>query len=572
MLKEFLDDLDKAYQSLINGIIDLSIFDKWGESLGDTYQRLKNKEEKKKMGSVYTPYEVIKYMVDSSLSFEDYRKNPNLKILDPSCGGGFFLIYVYEKLLGYAEKLNIKNAKEHVVNNNIYGMDLDDVALKITILEVYKRSRIMPKNIVCGDFLFDVQDEFDVIIGNPPYMGHKVLLKDYRERLRENFGDVFYDKGDLSYCFIKKSLESLMDGGKLIFFISRYLLEAQHASGIRNFILNNSSIEKIIDFYGIRVFKNAGIDNIIIYLIKAERKTIEYFKFLPDSKKNIDDIFDDIDKKTSLYTKRVEILKDELSNDGWIFLNSLGKSIIKKIKGVNLYEIAECFQGIITGCDDAFVLTWEEAKKLKIEDKLLKPWIKGKNIEKFKIINPDKCLIYSNLIDDEKGYRNALMHIEKYKEKLIKRRECQKGVRRWYELQWGRSMDLFEGKKIIFPYKAASNKFAIDFGSYFSADVYGLKLLGLYESLYSYEFLVGILNSSIYEFYIKTHLKKLGDNLYEYYPYNLLRIKIPEYIKDVENEVLKYGNANIKIIDKILKEYFKITDKEFNEVKFWLSG
>ncbi|WDU84527.1 hypothetical protein PWK10_09195 [Caloramator sp. Dgby_cultured_2] len=112
----------------------------------------------------------------------------------------------------------------------------------------------------------------------------------------------------------------------------------------------------------------------------------------------------------------------------------------------------------------------------------------------------------------------------------------------------------------------------MDFGSYFSADVYGLKLLGLYESLYSYEFLVGILNSSIYEFYIKTHLKKLGDNLYEYYPYNLLRIKIPEYIKDVENEVLKYGNANIKIIDKILKEYFKITDKEFNEVKFWLSG
>ncbi|WP_446715240.1 hypothetical protein [Caloramator sp. Dgby_cultured_2] len=48
-------------------------------------------------------------------------------------------------------------------------------------------------------------------------MGHKVLLKDYREKLKENFGDVFYDKGDLSYCFIKKSLETLMDGGKLIF-------------------------------------------------------------------------------------------------------------------------------------------------------------------------------------------------------------------------------------------------------------------------------------------------------------------------------------------------------------------
>ncbi|MCX7903088.1 MAG: N-6 DNA methylase [Caloramator sp.] len=570
MLREFLEDLDKAYESLIKGIMDLSIFDKWGESLGDTYQRLKNKEEKKKIGSVYTPFEVIKFMVDSTLGFEEYKKNPNLKILDPSCGGGFFLVYIYEKLLGYAEKLNIKNPKEHVVNNNIYGMDLDDAALKITILELYKRSGIISKNIVYGDFLFDVKDDFHVIIGNPPYMGHKVLLKDYRERLKENFGDVFYDKGDLSYCFIKKSIESLKDGGKLIFFISRYLLEAQNASGIRNFILNNSSIEKIIDFYGVRVFKNAGIDNIIIYLIKGEKTNIEYFKFLPYYNKHINEIFEDIEKKRSLYTKRVEILKDELSNDGWIFLNSLEKSIIKKIKGVNLCEIAECFQGIITGCDDAFVLTWDEAKELEIEEELLKPWIKGSNIEKFNVIKPDKCLIYSNLIDDEKKFRNALKHVEKYKERLLKRRECQRGVRRWYELQWGRSIDLFEDKKIIFPYKADSNKFTIDTGSYFSADVYGLKILGLYKSLYTYEFLVGILNSSLYKFYIKTHLKKLGDNLYEYYPYNILRIKIPEYIKDVENEVSKGGNANI--IDQILREYFKITDKEFNEVKFWISS
>ncbi|WDU81994.1 hypothetical protein [Caloramator sp. Dgby_cultured_2] len=87
------------------------------------------------------------------------------------------MIYVYEKLLGYAEKLNIKNAKEHVVNNNIYGMDLDDVALKITILEVYKRSGIIPKNIVCGDFLFDVQDKFNLIIGNPPTWDIKFFLK-----------------------------------------------------------------------------------------------------------------------------------------------------------------------------------------------------------------------------------------------------------------------------------------------------------------------------------------------------------------------------------------------------------
>ncbi|WP_010293005.1 hypothetical protein [Clostridium senegalense] len=42
---------------------------------------------------------------------------------------------------------------------------------------------------------------------------------------------------------------------------------------------------------------------------------------------------------------------------------------------------------------------------------------------------------------------NAINHIRQYKEKLSKRRECIKGVRKWYQLQWGRNKEIFEEEK-----------------------------------------------------------------------------------------------------------------------------
>ena len=78
-------------------------------------------------------------------------------------------------------------------------------------------------------------------------------------------------------------------------------------------------------------------------------------------------------------------------------------------------------------------------------------------------------------------------------------------MRKWYQLQWGRKKEIFDNYKIIFPFKASSNKFSLDFGSYFSADVYALRLKE--ESEFNYEFLLFILNSKIYEFYFKTFAK-----------------------------------------------------------------
>jgi len=119
--------------------------------------------------------------------------------------------------------------------------------------------------------------------------------------------------------------------------------------------------------------------------------------------------------------------------------------------------------------------------------------------------------------------------------------------------QWGRKQEIFEESKIVFPFKSNRNKFAFDEGSYFSADVYALRLKG--NTNYSYEFLLFLLNSNLYEFYFKTFAKKLGEDLYEYYPNNLMKLKIPT----IEHFT--------KLTEEELYLYFGIDDEEVRIIK-----
>ncbi len=47
-----------------------------------------------------------------------------------------------------------------------------------------------------------------------------------------------------------------------------------------------------------------------------------------------------------------------------------------------------------------------------------------------------------------------------------------------------------------------------------------------YEGIFSYEYLVGILNSEVYNEYFKINAKKISKNVYDYYPNKVMKIKI----------------------------------------------
>ncbi len=499
---------------------------------------------RKSNGVVFTPYAISKFMIKNMLFSQDIIENPFLKVLDPSCGEGNIIFPLIEHVHNifknnlpkiyelHSLKLKEEMLIDFIISNNIYGFDINSKMcenLKNKLLKLSKKSKL---NIFNEDYLFyELKDKMDIVISNPPYIGHKNIDRNYYLKVKENFSDIFFNKSDLMYAFFKKSYEVLREDGRCSFIVSRYFMESDSGRGLRKYITDNYHIDKIVDFYGIRPFKNVGIDPVILFLDKKKsEKKIDIMKF----------------SAASLNAESFNLISSHLSQNPWLLLNDVKRNIFNKIEDkctIKLKDISKSFQGIISGCDKAFII---EGEKIKIDKKFLRPWLKNSDIKDGKVKGFNKLLIYTDNIDDIDDFNEIKSHLEIYREKLENRRECKKGLRKWYELQWGRDESLFLGEKLIFPYKASKNNFAYDKGSFFSADIYGLILHK--DSNYNYDELKFLLNSEVYDFYFKCFSKKLGRDLFEYYPYSVMEMKIPLIPLHTKEEIINYFNLSLNEI------------------------
>ncbi len=560
----------------------------------DNYKNSKSYEEslslnyKKIKGIYYTPKVIVNYILEEILLNHDIVENPDPKILDLSCGCGNFLLEAYDLLYKLIEnnmdkiknkygKYYIKDIGEHIVSKCIYGTDTDKDAINILkkslikkVLECGNIEKDISKinyNITCEDSLKKKYSiKFNYIIGNPPYVGHKMLDKNYKKFLLDEYKDVYRDKADLYFCFYKKSLDIIKENGKIGLITPRYFLESPSGELLRYYLFENSIMHKIIDLNGVKVFDNLGISPLILIF---SNKNQQYDVI--DNDKNINNIIrvykikeEKINLKKTYnlgeilnnnICEKISISQGDLRNN-WIILNNKDRQLYEKIQikcEYKLEDIAESFQGVITGCDKSFILHEDDERIKNIDNRLLKPWIKNKNINQYIIEESNQKLIYSNNIEDINDFpyikENCFLP---YKNKLENRRECRNNIRKWYELQWGRETSLFERKKIMYPYKSKYNRFAIDNNNSFcSADVYSFFIKEEYKELFSYEYLLALLNSNVYDKYFKMTAKCMGNKVYDYYPNRVMKIKI---FRDNNYEEIEYLCKKIISMKLLIQE------------------
>jgi len=109
------------------------------EELGKYYESILDREVRREQGIYYTPPLIVDYMVENSLGALLKDKTPEeaakIKIVDPACGAGVFLLGAYQFLLNWHKKhfgkLTLKQ-RYKILTDNIFGVDIDPLAVEIT--------------------------------------------------------------------------------------------------------------------------------------------------------------------------------------------------------------------------------------------------------------------------------------------------------------------------------------------------------------------------------------------------------------------------------------------------------
>ena len=125
-------------------------------------------------------------------------------------------------------------------------------------------------NLYNEDFLDYTNKDFDLIVGNPPY----VRIHNLDNSMREKIKNYEFSTGntDLYVIFFEKCIKILNESGRLIFITPNSYIKNTSQKTFRKYLCENKLIEKIIDFGSNKVFKNADTYTAITYLNKVNNK------------------------------------------------------------------------------------------------------------------------------------------------------------------------------------------------------------------------------------------------------------------------------------------------------------
>jgi type I restriction-modification system DNA methylase subunit len=320
-LQEVIEGLneskDHSYRydfSIIESDVLGNIYEQYlGNILKSTPKRAKlesSKTHRKEQGIYYTPSYIVDYIVKNTVGEYIKTHTPEeirrVRILDPACGSGSFLIRAYKELENYWKKelkleegelkqtkFDLENSEQfytirtEILMNNIFGVDLDPKAVEIAqlnlLLQISERKHRLPelkKNIKVGNSLindpsvsdraFKWEDEFpeimkeggfDIVIGNPPY-GAELSEK---ERVWVSQSYVFSQSyKNTALIFIEKSIGLLKSNGKFGMIVPKSLAYSQEWKNGRKLI--RDKLDRVVDVS--KAFEDVLLEQLILILEK----------------------------------------------------------------------------------------------------------------------------------------------------------------------------------------------------------------------------------------------------------------------------------------------------------------
>lgn len=489
-----------------------------------------------------------------------------LKICDPACGSGAFLVAVFDVL--HAEYLNINaqiatitgnmdvfDTDKTILSGNLYGVDLNAESIEITKLSLWLKTAQYGKplesleshlrvgnSLIQTDFDWDtafpevaVQGGFDIIVGNPPYVRQE-RFSSSKPYLEKHYA-VFNGGADLYTYFFEQGIRLLRpEKGRLGFISSGTFFKTSSGAPLRSYLLENAQLESIVDFGDVQVFEGVTTYPVIMTMRRTTTPDAAHsIQFLAIQNKVPEKLNDTFKEKAAV------LIQGQLTAQSWQLEDGRLNALRQKIMGQHptLKEVyGSPFYGIKTGLNEAFVIDAATRERLISEDprsdELLKPFLEGKDLKRWYYESQNLWLIFTRRGVDIEKYPAIKAYLQKFHGKLLNRSSS---GHQWHEISSVIAYhEKFNQPKMVWADISKSNQVSFDDKAYHLADTcFFLPTNDM--------FVFSLLNSKVIEFIFKALSTMIRGGFYRYKTQYVETLPIPPANETQKSQLAKLAKT-----------------------------
>ncbi len=488
-------------------------------------------------GVVLTKPHIVEMILDLAGYTVD-RDLASLKLLEPSCGTGAFLVPAARRLVRSAKRHRRKPSElaacllsfdidpEHVaatrgaIEQALNEEGIGNGAAK-SLAEVWVKHE---------DYLLAplASGTFDAVVGNPPYIRIEQLAPELQAEYRRRY-ESLYDRADIYVAFIERSLEMLSKTGVLSFICADRWVLNQYGAPLRQLISERYRVKSYIDLHQASPFESEVIAYPSIFTMmpgKSENVAVARMTAAtPDECRAI--------TKTLLRDRRAKsatvcFYPTWFSGDEpWVLtppehLKAL-RGLEAKFGTLESDGRTRVRIGVATGNDAAFIVDADA----DIEKDRLVPLVMRADIEKGKIKNGRRSVINTfdsnGRVIDLEDYPRLRRHLNERGLEIKRRHVAKANPASWFRTIDRVYPELVRVPKLLIPDIAGSNEVVLDSGKYHphhnlyfvASDVWDMEVLG------------GLLSSRVALFFIWSYATKMRGSYLRFQAQYLRRIRVP---------------------------------------------
>ncbi len=489
------------------------------------------KGRRKGRGVYYTTDRVARYMVDLTLgeALRDLRPGEasrpdavalrihldalqRLRVLDPACGAGAFLLAAHaalareyrwclDELARLGEGLPIDPARAAL--DNLVGVDISDEAIRAARLSLWWTAggegdlpAVLQRNLRTGNALVDEPSAdplaldweqafpgvragggFQVVLGNPPYVRQERIAR-LKPFLARRYA-CHRGSADLYTYFVELGVRLLAEGGRLAYIVPNKWLRAGYGAGLRAFLTREAALDRLVDFGHAPMFEGAQVFPCIVSLRRraggCDDGDLRVCEVPRDAEQG------ELREVVSRASHCVP--RQRLGEAPWALESPAAAALLDKLRGcgTTLADLAGGTPryGIKTGLNAAFVVDDSTRARLVAEDprsaEILRPFLRGRDLSRWRPREASQTLIFTRRGTDLDRYPAIRRHLEGFRPRLEPRPTRWRsadgsrwpgrkpGAYRWYEIQDAVDyFEVFERPKILTQDLATHPRFCLD--------------------------------------------------------------------------------------------------------------